>query len=427
MIKNFFVLFSCFLIFSCQKYKSNVYSPKETVKYRYNSIPSILPTNAINPKTGLFSVNELKVGLLLPMTGEKKEIGRQIFDAITMAIQDLKADNIKLFIFDTANDSFKTQIAAKQAISIGANIIIGPVFSSETKAAKQIIEPFRIPMISLSNNVVLASPTTYIFGVSPDNLVKTSFDYLSQLGKKNIGVLLANTKNGFILGKYLSRIAQLSKINIMSTEYYPSGNAMGINNSVHKLMSKKSLYYLIDKQGNEYLDTINNKKKSKTEDMHIQRRLEHMNAIYLDATDKDLYKIIAEIKRKIIDENIMIIADQSITDDTTILRNPLSENIFFVTTAAPYIYDFNVNFENIFHYTPLRITALAYDAFCTVVTVSNKYNDKKSFKQLSNDLGFSGIYGDFRFKSNGLVERKYYVERIHKKTVQMVEKINIFM
>ena len=162
------------MLFSCHQ-SPKVYTPREVVKYRYNQVP---PTNTIeikpiNPVTGLYAKDEFRVALLLPMTGDKQDIGKQVFDAVTMAIQDLKADNIKLFVFDTGDDIIKAQIAAKHAMSIDVKIVIGPVFSSETKAVKEIIEPLGIPIISLSNNIALASSTTYMFGVSPDILTKT--------------------------------------------------------------------------------------------------------------------------------------------------------------------------------------------------------------------------------------------------------------
>ena len=90
------ISFAILLLFSCNQ-SPKVYTPREVVKYRYNQVA---PTNTIeiqpiNPVTGLYAKDEFRVALLLPMTGDKKDIGKQVFDAVTMAIQDLNADNIK--------------------------------------------------------------------------------------------------------------------------------------------------------------------------------------------------------------------------------------------------------------------------------------------------------------------------------------------
>jgi hypothetical protein len=83
------ISFAILLLFSCNQ-SPKVYTPREVVKYRYNQVA---PTNTIeiqpiNPVTGLYAKDEFRVALLLPMTGDKKDIGKQVFDAVTMATLD---------------------------------------------------------------------------------------------------------------------------------------------------------------------------------------------------------------------------------------------------------------------------------------------------------------------------------------------------
>jgi ABC-type branched-subunit amino acid transport system substrate-binding protein len=419
------ISFAILLLFSCNQ-SPKVYTPREVVKYRYNQVA---PTNTIeiqpiNPVTGLYAKDEFRVALLLPMTGDKKDIGKQVFDAVTMAIQDLNADNIKLFVFDTGDDIIKAQIAAKHAMSIDIKIVIGPVFSSETKAVKEIIEPLGIPIISLSNNTALASSTTYMFGVSPDTLTKASCDYLVQKDAKNIGLLLSNTNSGFILGKYLNKIAPEMHANIMSTEYYKSNDQKSILDSISKISRNKTREYLLDSFGNEYLQKAGTKKDKKA--TPPQKKILKMNTIYIDAFGQDLYSIMAEIKRKgLLTDDMSVMSGQNIIEDATILKNPMADGILFVNTATPYIYDFGTIFEDLFGYRPLRIAAIAYDAFSTVATIAIK--DKNNLKNLNNPDGFTGIYGDFRFMKDGSVQRKFYVQMVNKKTIELVEKIDKFM
>jgi ABC-type branched-subunit amino acid transport system substrate-binding protein len=412
------------ILSSCDK--TYTYTPREVVKYRYNQVLTAtkIETQPISPITGLHSKNEFRIALLLPLTGDKKDIGKQIFDAIIMATQDLKADNIKLFVFDTGNDILKAKIAARQAISIDVKVIIGPVFSSETKVVKQIIEPFNVPMISLSNDVSLASKKTYIFGISPDIITKASCDYLVQKKLKNIGLLLSNTQSGFILGKYLNKIAPEMRANIMSTQYYKIGDQKSISDNVKKLLFSKTVEYLVDKDGNEYLEKTGVKK---TKDyIPPEKKIISMDTVYIDAFGHDLYNIVAEMKRRgLVSDNMFIMSGPNIIEDVTILKNPMADGILFVNTATPYIYDFGVSFEDLFGYRPLRIAAIAYDAFSTIATIATK--NKNDLSSLTNKDGFTGIYGDFRFLNNGSVQRKFYVQRVNKKTIELVEKIDNFI
>ena len=151
-----------------------------------------------------------------------------------------------------------------------------------------------------------------------------------------------------------------------------------------------------------------------------------MNTIYNEAFGQDLYSIMAEIKRKgLFTDDMSVMSGQNIIEDATILKNPMADGILFVNTATPYIYDFGTIFEDLFGYRPLRIAAIAYDAFSTVATIAIK--DKNNLKNLNNPDGFTGIYGDFRFMKDGSVQRKFYVQMVNKKTIELVEKIDKFM
>ncbi len=417
----FFILL---LLFSCDK-RVQVYGPREVTQYRYNKVQqtkdNILP--AINKNTGLYMKKDFRVALLLPMTGEKQNIGQQVFDAITMAIQDLQADNIKLFIFDTENDPVKAQIVARQAMSIDVKLIIGPIFSTETKAVKEVVES-HVPMISLSNNINLASNTTYMFGIAPDTLTRASCEYLVEKNMKNIGLLLSNTQSGFILSKYLNKIATNTDITIMSTIYYTPNDQDSIIKGIKKLANSKTKEYLIDKSGKEYLEKAGTKKNKNLP--LPEKKILQINTVYMDAIGQDLYSLIAEMKRKsFLTDDMFVMSGQNIIEDATLLQNPMANGIIFVNTATPYIYDFGNNFEDLFGYRPLRIAAIAYDAFSVVATIAVKHEGDLNY--LNNPDGFTGIYGDFRFMKNGLVQRKFYVQKVSNKTIELLDKIDKFM
>ena len=58
-------------------------------------------------------------------------------------------------------------------------------------------------------------------------------------------------------------------------------------------------------------------------------------------------------------------------------------------------------------------------------TIAVKYGGDLS--HLNTPDGFTGIYGDFRFMKNGLVQRKFYVQKVSNKTIELLDKIDKFM
>ena len=51
---------------------------------------------------------KIKIGLLVPMTGENKEIGESIIKAVGLAVKDIDNDNIEIYPKDTATKANQT-------------------------------------------------------------------------------------------------------------------------------------------------------------------------------------------------------------------------------------------------------------------------------------------------------------------------------
>ena len=71
----------------------------------------------------------VKIGILLPLSGENKTLGRSISNALEMALFETKSKNIKLLFKDSGDSLKKATEAAQEAVKEGASIIVGPVFS----------------------------------------------------------------------------------------------------------------------------------------------------------------------------------------------------------------------------------------------------------------------------------------------------------
>ena len=57
--------------------------------------------------------NKLKIGMLVPMTGDDKKIGQQIIKATRMALEDINSDNIEIYPKDTGSNQSLTLKSAK--------------------------------------------------------------------------------------------------------------------------------------------------------------------------------------------------------------------------------------------------------------------------------------------------------------------------
>ena len=72
---------------------------------------------------------KIKIGLLVPMTGENKKIGESIIKAVGLAVKDIDNDLIEIYPKDTATKANQTLKSAFEFSEMGIKIVIGPVFN----------------------------------------------------------------------------------------------------------------------------------------------------------------------------------------------------------------------------------------------------------------------------------------------------------
>ena len=72
--------------------------------------------------------NKIKIGLLVPLTGDNAELGKQILNSTRLAIKDINSNQIEIYPKDTQSDPNKALQSAIKLEQMGINIVIGPVF-----------------------------------------------------------------------------------------------------------------------------------------------------------------------------------------------------------------------------------------------------------------------------------------------------------
>ncbi|MGY3438397.1 MULTISPECIES: ABC transporter substrate-binding protein [unclassified Marinovum] len=120
--------------------------------------------------------------LLLPLTGEQSALGQRLEAAVRLG----GGPGLGIDIRDSGSSPDTAVIAARIAAEAGANILVGPVFSAQTKA---VAEAVRIPVVSLSNDSALAGGDTFVFGVTPAQSVRAVFALAAQRSIREIAIV----------------------------------------------------------------------------------------------------------------------------------------------------------------------------------------------------------------------------------------------
>ena len=75
-----------------------------------------------------FANEKLKIGLLVPITGDDKGLGQQIIKSTRMALEDINTDHLEIYLKDTNSNANQTIKSALELKDLGIKIVIGPIF-----------------------------------------------------------------------------------------------------------------------------------------------------------------------------------------------------------------------------------------------------------------------------------------------------------
>ena len=85
-------------------------------------------SSAASEEKKLENKNILKIGVLLPLSGEYQNIGESFLKSIQLALYDISNKNIKIYPKDSKGNAFAAYEAAKELDEKGIEIVIGPIF-----------------------------------------------------------------------------------------------------------------------------------------------------------------------------------------------------------------------------------------------------------------------------------------------------------
>lgn len=141
------------------------------------------------------------VALLVPSgSGQPSDdfLARSLENAARLAMADLGGVKIDLRVYSTAGQPSQASTVAAQAVSEGAQIILGPVFAQEANAAGLAVAARGINVLSFSNNPDIAGGNVFVLGPTFRNTADRLSRFAVRQGKRRIMVVYDKTPAGEI-------------------------------------------------------------------------------------------------------------------------------------------------------------------------------------------------------------------------------------
>lgn len=360
----------------------------------------------------------LKIALLLPLSGEKENIGQAMLNAAQMALFDVGGDFIEILPKDTEGNPKIAAEASIEAAREDAQVIIGPLFSESAKAVKPVLYRYGLDMITFSTDWTLADRRTYVMGILPFAQIARIVSYAKDAGYKRIGIISSENSYGRVVTQAFKDMAENAGLEI--TGHLPVdplqrnlssmvGEFADYDNRV------KALEYRIG-----YIESQLKKNPGNAALIEEMKKLENMSsfgempfdAIFFPIGGRQAVTIANLLSSYDLDTDKVPRIGTGLWDDTALAGEPHLDGSVFAAPSPKVRKNFEQRYSEIYGDIPPRLASLAYDATALIASVSrsnSNYDNSGSYvfniEDLKNPNGFAGVDGIFRFRENGLVER----------------------
>ncbi|MEO3427799.1 penicillin-binding protein activator [Pelagibius sp. CAU 1746] len=354
---------------------------------------------------------QVKVGLLLPLSGARADVGQAILNAAQLALFELAGDRFALVIRDTRGTPQGAAAAAQAVLDEGASLILGPLFSTSAQAVQPVAAAAAVPMITFSNNTAIAGPETFVMGVTPSTQVNRVVDYAAAQGLRRFAVLAPENEYGNVVVRALQEAVFRNAVELSRVVYYDP-RTTDISAEVQVLADFNQRRAAAEAQRRDL--------EGRTDEA-AQRALQRLrgvetvgllpfDAILLPASGQQLLSVAPLLAYYDVDPAEVRFLGTALWEDPTLLREPTLQGGWFPAPPPALWNTFRKRYEDSFGDKPPRVASLGYDAVALAAVLEQRAAAGGSFlpysvEDITQALGFAGIDGIFRFLPSGEVQR----------------------
>jgi len=337
---------------------------------------------------------KIKIGLLVPITGNNSDIGKSIIKSARLAINKINNSSIEILPRDTASNPEITLRNAKELYESGVKIIIGPVFNKNLIYLEELKE---VIFLSLTNKVINNPKNIISAGINANSQLNTisKFQKLNEIKKTIFLIPKENYK------EEIEKAIIKSKIKTSKVYYYDS-EPTKLTNQIEKITEypqrKQNLKDEIKRLKNS--DEINKDKKI----MNLEKK-DTLGKIKFDSViisdfDQSLKSITTSLLYTDVSPKEIYFITLNQWFDESLLKETSSQPIYFPSINKENYDEFINIYYKTFNEYPNQLSFLSYDLIGLVyylIVQNNFIIDEKIF--LKKNM-FKGKVGIFKIENN---------------------------
>lgn len=325
----------------------------------------------------------LNVAVLLPLSGPYAQLGGALQKAAQMALFDRGSKELNLMFIDTHGSPEGAVAAFEEAVKKDVHLVVGPLFSQEVNAVKDLARNRKINVVSFSTDKYAAGKGIFIMGFLPEQVVERSVRYAYSRGKRNFAIFAPQNEYGERVVAHVTRVLNSYSEDAPQPVFYKDRSAVGLNNAVKELAAKmkKDTDVILIPEGGQAL-----------QDILPLLPYYDINTLQIKLLGSGQWNV-PELR------------------DEVVIRGG-----WFAAPSLQGQRRFNERYRERYQQNPPAIASLAYDAVSLAASIAAKThgskNSAKIYSLLIQRNGYYGVDGLFRFDPSGIVDRGLSVVEI---------------
>ena len=341
------------------------------------------------PASKMFAEDKIRIGLVVPLSGEYSTIGDSIIKSTRLALNKINDEKFEIVPGDTKANPIDALKASKFLYDQGIKIIIGPVFNESTKYLDEL------------NDVTFISLTNKIYG-NPPNVISAGVNAISQLQTidkfRNLNEI---QRTIFLIPKsdYRKEVEQAikkTKLKLKDKYFYDTDPTL-LTSQIEKFTRyperKQNLLNEIERIENSSL--IN--KEKKLEELNKKDTLGGINfdSVIIADFGESLKSVATSLLYTDVSSKRISYITLNQWFDNSLLKENSLQPIYFPSINKENFELFKVEYNNAYKKKANQLSFLSYDLVGLVyfLIYSNNFDqDKKIFYEKNKFKGKIGIF-----------------------------------
>ena len=337
----------------------------------------------------IFAENKIKIGLVVPLTGEYTAIGNSVIKSVRLALNKINDDKFEIIPEDSKANPIDTLRVSKKLFDQGIKIIIGPVFNESSRYLDELKD---VTFISLTNKIHGNPPNVISAGVNAISQLKTidKFRKLNNIQRSIILIPKTDYK------KEIEEAVKNTEIKLKDKFFYdtdPTILTAQIEKITRNPQRKQNLLDEIKRLENSNLID----KEKKIENLNKRDTLGGINfdSVIIADFDESLKSVATSLLYTDVSSKRVSYITLNQWFDNSLLKETSLHPIYFPSINKENYKSFEEEYSKAYGTKPNQLSFLSYDILGLVyfLVYSNDFIlDKKIFYKKNKFKGKIGIF-----------------------------------